>query len=173
MADPISYTPDDLDILTRTLLGEARGEGVIGMRGVGWVARNRTLHSAYFGVGISGVLLKRAQFSCWNQGDPNRAVIMRLASTSPLYVDARQIAADVLNGAVDDPTNGADSYYAITSHAPYWAATAVRTRLIGHHQFCRVLLGLGHGNAPNVRHMPTQSADALNAAELSTIEDQK
>lgn len=64
----------DISILAQTMWGEARSHGPVGMLAVGSVIKNRAEsdRGLTFGHGIKGVALKNKQFSCWNQGDPNR-----------------------------------------------------------------------------------------------------
>lgn len=104
------YTDKDIDVMTRTMLGEANGEGTMGLAAVGHVLMNRATDGNYGGTSISSVALAPKQFSAWNSGaggnnpskwDPN----------SPAYQQARAIAVDVLSGRVVDPTNGATHYY--------------------------------------------------------------
>lgn len=69
----MTYTPRDLNILSLTVYGEARGESDAGKLAVAWTARNRAeadLHRDgrpdWWGEGVAGVCLKSWQFSCWN-----------------------------------------------------------------------------------------------------------
>ena len=74
-------TENDLQILARTLFGEARGEGDEGLEAVACVIMNRYKSGKWFtgydvlnGKKIPSVAqtcLKKAQFSCWNKNDPN------------------------------------------------------------------------------------------------------
>ncbi len=68
----------DIDVLARTIWGEARGEGIAGQIAVGWCIRNRVemdLHNDgrpdWWGEGYEGVCRAPWQFSCWNKNDPN------------------------------------------------------------------------------------------------------
>lgn len=61
----ISKWKSDIEIVAKTLFGEARGEGEMGLKGVASVIWNRA------GGDISklkSVCLKPKQFSCWNDG---------------------------------------------------------------------------------------------------------
>lgn len=139
-----NYSTRDLDILARTLYGEARGEPTGGQVAVAWVIRNRASRARFAGdlVGDIGaverVCLAPWQFSCWNKGDPNRALLM--AADIPGYSAQLAIAGGVLEGTIPDPTGGADHYY--TEAAPSWAgvwppswAEAMPKRTIGAHVF--------------------------------------
>lgn len=129
----------ELDVLARTLWGEARGEGSAGMVAVGWTIRNRAAHPGWWGKDIVGVCQAPYQFSCWNKNDPNYPYLSG-AKQIPAgeYLRAREAALSVLSGSQSDPTGGATHYYATTmSKPPAWAAKAKRTVVIGHHAFFR------------------------------------
>lgn len=146
MTDPIPYDELDLEVAAKTLWGEARGEGREGMVAVAWVIRNRCTRPGYAhelpgGVDRTGqvgaasaVCLFPWQFSCWNKNDPNEPLLEKL--TPDQYADQYGIVNDVFNGLVDDPTNGADLYYAPdamvpTGAVPYWASRAKNVATIG------------------------------------------
>lgn len=125
----------DLDILARTVYGEARGEPYDGQVAVANVIINRFRSGKWFASStISGTCLKPAQFSCWNTDDPNRAVIMNAASSTlaPFY----DICIDVLwPGSVrNDPSRGATHYQRIGAGAP-WAVGKTPVVTIGNHEF--------------------------------------
>jgi spore germination cell wall hydrolase CwlJ-like protein len=65
--------PRDVAVLAQTIWAEARSHGVEGMNAVGHVIKNRVdADKGMFGHGLTGVVKKDKQFSCWNVGDPNR-----------------------------------------------------------------------------------------------------
>ena len=74
-------TDHDLDILARTLYGEARGEygtsGPAAFIAIGNVIMNRFQRGGPYGKTITEVCLKARQFSCWNSNDPNRPLIQQ------------------------------------------------------------------------------------------------
>ena len=133
----------DVDIVARTLYGEARGEGYKGMVAVAWTIRNRVdadLHGDgkpdWWGEGYAGVCLKPWQYSCWNANDPNRKLLEGLTDLNMHFRFAKEAARDVLEGRVADPTGGASHYH---THAvsPKWAAGLTPCAVIGGHQFYR------------------------------------
>lgn len=129
----------DLDVLARTLWGEARGEGAAGMVAVGWTIRNRAARPGWWGRDIVSVCQAPWQFSCWNKNDPNYPY---LSGAKPIpareYLKAREAALAVIGGSQPDPTGGATHYHATTmARPPTWAAKAKRTAVIGHHVFFR------------------------------------
>lgn len=106
----VPFTDRDLDLLTRTMLGEAAGEGPTGLAAVAHVVVNRAIDGGFGGSGIESVVMAPKQFSAWNAGaggntpskwDPN----------SSAYQNARQVALTVLQGHNVDPTGGATHYY--------------------------------------------------------------
>jgi spore germination cell wall hydrolase CwlJ-like protein len=127
---------NDLDILTRTIWGEARGEGPVGWAAVAWVVRNRAAHrpAAWWGSTVSGVCLKPRQFSCWNTDDPNAAKLKALATDDARYQQILGVAAQVMNGSLADPTRGADCYQVIGTNA-WWSKGRTPVEVIGHHEF--------------------------------------
>ena len=161
-----------IDVLARTLWGESRGEGRTGMEAVAAVVMNRVRHPRWWGNDIISVCQAPYQFSCWNLNDPNN-VKMRTVSAAghPEFVTALDVAQRASCGLLSDPTQGADSYYAIGSPVPGWTLRATRTVDIGHHRFYRVELPAENGDpdAGTVRYVPPADADELNARELRRI----
>ncbi|CDF82659.1 Conserved hypothetical protein [Pseudomonas knackmussii B13] len=129
----------DVDVLARTLWGEARGEGAAGMVAVGWTIRNRAAKPSWWGRDIVSVCQAPYQFSCWNKSDPNYPYLSG-AKQIPAgeYLRAREASLAVISGSQPDPTGGATHYYATTmAKPPAWAAQAKRTATIGRHVFFR------------------------------------
>lgn len=135
-------------VLARTLWGEARGEGTQGMYAVGRVIINR-LHERYRGrKSVSEVCLDPAQFSCWNEDDPNRAKLLRLDAhsddadfRSALGLASEALLPDPLTGRprqLADPTLGAKHYVASSLPAslrPGWLLDKTPCAVIGRHEF--------------------------------------
>lgn len=129
----------DIDIMAKTLWGEARGEGDDGMRAVAHVIKNR-VHVAHkngghywWGHSVESVCLKPWQFSCWNSNDSNRRKILNLTHDDHLYKKARAIAMDVLKNDADI-THGADHYHHRIIF-PRWAQGKTPVAVIGNHLF--------------------------------------
>lgn len=98
---------DDLDAMTRTIIGEAQGQGDVGMQAVGEVILNR---SRKRGQSISDVVTAPYQFEPW--GNPETIQrLMSITPDSPDYQSARRIAQMVMDGQTN-VTNGADHFYA-------------------------------------------------------------
>ena len=127
---------EDLDVLARTVYGEARGEGLDGQVAVAWVIVNRTTHGQRFGgPAIVGVCLRPYQFSCWNADDPNLDVIRSASVEQPAFMQCFGVACLVLAGALPDPTMGATHYFADSIKAPKWVAGMEPRAKIGAHNF--------------------------------------
>ncbi len=141
----MEYGQDDALTLARTLYGEARGEPQTGKVAVAWVIRNRVERPAFVGSllgqpgAVSHVCLAPWQFSCWNNNDPNRPLLLNLQSNQCPGEFA--IAGSVLEGSAPDPTNGADHYHTINqpvwaqSWPPEWAPHMVEVARFGGHVF--------------------------------------
>ncbi|MDA8485147.1 cell wall hydrolase [Pseudomonas resinovorans] len=134
----------EIDVLARTLWGEARGEGLAGMIAVGWTIRNRVELDLrndgkpdWWGEGYIGVCQKPWQFSCWNKNDPNYPFLSGLKPIPAAeFAKARQAALAVLEGKQPDPTAGATHYYAKSMKTPPgWMKGARPTVTIGNHRF--------------------------------------
>jgi N-acetylmuramoyl-L-alanine amidase len=129
----------DIDILARTLYGEARGEDVRGMQAVALVVVNRVKRGPpRFQGTVAGVVKAPHQFSCWNASDPNAKVCASVSETDPIYALAVFAAASVLSGEVRDFTGGADHYHADYMRPyPSWSLKMTKTAVIGNHIFYR------------------------------------
>ena len=167
---------DPADILARTVWGEARGDGRLGMSAVACCILNRAAHPRWWGRDVLGVCLQPWQFSCWNADDPNLPKMRAVDGSDPQFAIAQDIARTALQGGLADLTEGADSYYDILMpQAPIWAARATPTVTILHHRYMRVELPAPDGSAdapPVSMHADgndAASADDLNAAELSAL----
>jgi spore germination cell wall hydrolase CwlJ-like protein len=123
---------DDTHLLALCIWREARGEGMLGRRGVGCVVRNRVRHGG-FGSGYSGVVLKHYQFSSFNATDPNSSKWPTDGTVDWMGCIAE--ANDVLGGG-DDVTNGALFYFSPPLTAPphAWGAV-IATAHIGNLEF--------------------------------------
>lgn len=121
------------DILARTILGEARGEGASGMAAVAQTILNRS-RSGRFPDDPAKVALQDNQFSVWNNGAGSGKTNYDRSSTE--YQNALQIVDAVASGSIPDQTNGA-LYYHNPSVSPAWAngVNQYGTTRIGNHIF--------------------------------------
>lgn len=127
--------PRHLEIFAKTIYGEARGEPYLGQVAVAHVIRTRTFRPRRFGDGYEGVCLREKQFSCWNEGDPNRKLLENVSLFELPMIRAMGIAALVMIGELSDPTAGADHYFATSIDPPRWARDMDVKAVIGHHRF--------------------------------------
>ena len=124
-----------IDAMARTMWGEARGEGVEGMRAVGHVINNRASIGGWWGNTILEVVFKPWQFSAWNKNDPNLELMNQVDETDPVFAVAKQLATNIVDGVdQEDPTGGATHYHT-TAVSPTWSNTGTVTHQHGNHIF--------------------------------------
>ena len=127
-------TEGDIDVLARTIYGEARGEQILGQQAVAHVVLNRVARRTWYGDSVKAVCLKPQQFSCWNHDDPNRDVIGTANFADKHFLRAYGVACLVCAGDVLDPTRGATHYHH-SSITPTWVWTMTFLTMIGDHMF--------------------------------------
>ena len=132
-------TYHDIDIVARTLYGEARGEytkiGLAALIAVANVIVNRWKRKGRFGKTLTDVCLKTKQFSCWNSDDPNRSLIQELdLENDPLFQKCQLVTQKVIRGIWPDVTQRSDHYHAISCH-PSWARKDKVKLYLGNHVF--------------------------------------
>lgn len=137
------YSELSVDVLARTLWGEARGEGGEGMEAVASVIMNRVWVSQkrggyWWGNDVISVCQKPYQFSCWNRSDPNHRKLQDVTDKDIHFATALRIARRALAGTFPDNTGKATHYHE-RSVSPYWAKGEVPTRSIGRHVFYRLV----------------------------------
>ena len=125
---------DDIDALWRTVWGEARGEVLAGKLAVAHVILNRVRLRSWMGRTVAGVCRKPRQFSCWNEGDPNRAKILAVEPGHRVFDTCLRIARRAVSGCIDDMTKGATHYH--TKHVtPPWSRGKPVSFELGRHEF--------------------------------------
>lgn len=122
------------DVVAMTILGEARGEGKIGMYAVASVINQRTINR---NKSPKAVCLERKQFSCWNKGDVNRPKLARLLKTHPLKNYAIYLAENI-NNINRSYTKQADHYINRRIKKPSWLANRKPVVIIGNHAFYKL-----------------------------------
>lgn len=123
-----------LDVLARTLWGEARGEGRDGMRAVAGTILNRAARPGWWGRSVAEICLKPRQFSCWLESDPNRVKLLAVDGRDRQFASALSIAVDALAGILPDYTFGATHYHA-RDCTPAWVNGRTPCAVIGRHAF--------------------------------------
>lgn len=122
-----TLSPEDRDLVIRTVLSEAGDQPDIGKAAVAHVIANRMQLGRYGGTSAPDVVLARSQFEPWSlpRGDKNHPLAH--SARSKAYANAGNIVDDVFTGQSDDPTNGATHFYspkdqaALGRKAPSWA----------------------------------------------------
>jgi spore germination cell wall hydrolase CwlJ-like protein len=124
--------------LALTVYGEARGEDEAGRRGVAHVILTRTRDRRWPST-VESVVLQKSQFEPWFPGTAARRLLESVQVTDHVFSECLSIAEAALDGRSEDPTGGADHFYATwMSRAPGWAARALSRLRIGQHVFLRV-----------------------------------
>lgn len=125
----------DIDILARTLYGEARGEDDKGKRLVAHVILNRYKTKYRKKTTIADVCQDKWQFSCWNRGDPNLDQLLRIDLADKTYRKCFKAALDAVDGVpVLSPTTR--HYYATSMpKPPTWAVGREPVMVYGRHLF--------------------------------------
>lgn len=137
------YRALEIDVLARTMYGEARGEGSAGMEAVANVIVNRVRIAEakggyWWGGNIIQVCQKPYQFSCWNRSDPNFQTLQAVDKSNVYFATALRIAARACAGVLKDMTGGATHYHA-AGIMPYWAKGEKPSATIGHHIFYKIV----------------------------------
>lgn len=129
----------EVDVLARTLFGEARGEPVRGKEAVASVIVNRVRRARnrsgyWWGDSIAAVCRRPWQFSCWNENDPNRDKIEAVDQGNEVFACCVRIARRAVAGVLKDPTGGATHYHA-GGATPPWVLDRTPCAVIGNHKF--------------------------------------
>lgn len=129
MAYELPDTKDipDLGIVARTLWGEFRGGGYLGMQSVACVILNRAKSNIRWwgGPDLRSICLAPWQFSCWLKNDPNRAKMIAVSKDDASYRIALEIAGLALEDKLPDITNGAMQYFNHNMPSGSWPDWAV------------------------------------------------
>lgn len=143
-------------LLALVAYGEARGEDIEGMKAVINVVKNRVKADKWFidkniaaiSTSIHGVILKRWQFSCFLETDPNRNKLENIATLwlrVPDIDSAKKLKEYIELGIayilaiekIEDNTNGATHYFEKHIKSPKWASKYTKVAEIGNHIFFR------------------------------------
>lgn len=114
------YSAHDHDILARTIRGEAEIGDLDDARAIASVVMNRVRHSLWPDT-PAAVCKQPKQFSCWNDGDPQRSLIETVTLGEAWFRECAKVAADALSGTLPDQTKGATHYWATYIKEPKWA----------------------------------------------------
>ncbi len=114
----------DLNILSKLIYAESRGEPYTGQVAVGAVCLNRVKNSSFPNT-LSGVIYQKGAFDAVSDGQIN------LTPNST----AKKAAQDAINGW--DPSNGAIYYFNPATATNKWIWSRPVTVTIGKHRFCK------------------------------------
>jgi N-acetylmuramoyl-L-alanine amidase len=128
---------DPVDTMARTIWGEARNQGMVGMAAVANVIMNRVQQDGWWGYDIISVCKKPYQFSCWLKNDPNYEKIRMVNESDESFRKALMIADLAAEGLIKDITLGSDHYHT-KNILPKWAKDRRPTVTIGSHHFYKI-----------------------------------
>jgi spore germination cell wall hydrolase CwlJ-like protein len=127
-------TFEDFEMLVRTVWAEARGEPRLGQIGVAKVIMSRAAdENNRWPKSVAEVCTQPWQFSCWNENDPNREKLLRIDLDNKLVRVVAKTCLEAVDS--DDPTHGANHYFADYIAQPSWADQMQKTATIGRHLF--------------------------------------
>lgn len=137
------YNELAVDVLSRTIWGEARGEGAMGMEAVANVVVNRVKVAQdrggyWWGNDIISVCQKPYQFSCWNRSDPNYRMLLDVTEKNIHFATCLRIARRAVAGVLADVTGGATHYHE-KSILPSWTQGQAPSTVINHHIFYKLI----------------------------------
>ena len=119
-----STNSNDVNLLSKLIYGESRGEPYAGQVAVGEVVLNRVKSSSFPNT-IAGVIYQSGAFDVVRDGQIN------LTPDST----AKKAAQDALNGW--DPSYGAIYYFNPSTATNKWIWSRPMTVTIGRHRFCK------------------------------------
>lgn len=128
-----------IDVMARTLWGEARNQGTAGMQAVANVIMNRVAKGGWYGATPAEVCKKKYQFSCWLDSDPNKEKLLKVDESDRQFAQCLDIARKAINGEIGDNTGGATEYHT-KAIKPNWNWSKLqKTASIGDHIFYKTI----------------------------------
>lgn len=138
-------TFEDLDIMVRTVWGEARGESHEGKVAVAHVILNRANAAEKAGApkmygdgSIKSACLFPKQFSCWNKNDRNYNLIQELYVDDEYYIKCLKACNEALSKPETDKTGKANHYWSRRMLKPPVWAEGKEYITIGNHNFIKL-----------------------------------
>lgn len=132
---------DPVEVMARTLWGEARGEPTVGKEAVASVILNRVRKAEanggkyWWGGNIIEVCRSPYQFSCWNENDPNYQKLVKVSAENDNdFVLCFFVASWACSDQLSDQTYGSTHYHT-TRVNPRWARGLEPVVQIGNHLF--------------------------------------
>lgn len=161
MPDKYRMTPDDRDLVIRTIIGEAADQPEEGQAAVGHVIMNR-LRSGRHGSSPSDVVLARGQFEPWQT---RARELMSISPKSPQYRRVGDIFDRVAGGDHEDPTGGATHFLEENivrrrrgGSLPDWAS-GTGQRIGDHTFYAPEGRALGYAGEPGATTIPGQPGE--------------
>ena len=131
-------TPEEKDLLYRTVAAEAGGESALGQQGVVHTILNRTRSDRYPG-SVGEVIRQQGQFSALNHltgyAGGKGATPRFFKAGYKVNPSVVQNVDAVLAGDTEDPTGGALNYYNPAAASPKWGPGMANPITIGAHRF--------------------------------------
>ena len=134
----------DEQLMALCIYGEARDQGLDGMLAVGSVVMNRLRRQTWMGKTVKEVILKRYQFSCFNETDPNRKLLALAADDFQGATErdgwlraAYWVAIGILDHYLASNVAMATNYFRPSANAadPSWTKEMQFIKKIGDHFF--------------------------------------
>lgn len=113
----------DEELMAVCIYGEARSQGLDGMLAIGSVIVNRSKKT---GGNVKSIVLTSAQFSCFNEQDPNRGIIEHIArdikdrlTRLDIFKHSYWIAKGISEGFLSSNVGPSTAYHRI-GNSPEW-----------------------------------------------------
>lgn len=124
-----------IDVLARTIWGEARGQPIEGQEAVANVVMNRVRkRRKAWGLTVESVCKAPKQFSCWNANDPNLPKLKKVDASNIAFSACLDIARRAVNGDLGDRTF-CSTHYHTSNVRPNWSVNHTHVVQIGSHLF--------------------------------------
>lgn len=128
-----------IDILARTIYGEARKEDYLIKLAIAFTIINRVdSHVQWWGESVKEVCQHPNQYGCWTDARTKK-IIESITRDNPNFEECWGIAKKALTEKVLDPSKGATHYYLKGRAIPVWAVNLIPQAAIGSYVFVRVV----------------------------------
>lgn len=141
------WNATDRDVLRSLIIGEAEGESADAMLAVAYTVTNRANRKqlglvSHWPNSVKGNALYKNQYTCFwydfNKRIKSMSAALTMDTDSPIYnriVLADKLAVQAIERSVEDPSCGADHYFATRIARPKWANLMRKTATKGGHVF--------------------------------------
>lgn len=123
-----------VEILARTIYGEARGEPVRAKEAMANVVMNRVRRGRrpggyWWGDTVATVCYRPGQFPCWDEGSRNRQKIQSVTKENRVFASCLRIARRAVAGTLEDITFGSTHYHAKSVNPPWSCRRGARVEI--------------------------------------------